>query len=74
MQCIYIGASNRNYGLQQYTIYTTKPEGLIETLKEKFPLIEKLFVTIEEFAKTDEELKKPETLIYKAYLQTKGAE
>lgn len=73
MTTIYIGASNRRYGLSQYTIYKEKPESLIGTLKVKMPLIERLFVSIEEFAEVEKDLERPETLIYKAWKQTKEA-
>lgn len=73
MPVIYIGASNRHLGLSQYTIYTEKPEGLIEVLKERVPLIERLFISVDKFSEMEQDLKKPETVIYKAWKQTKEA-
>ena len=71
MNTIYIGSSNKKYGLTQYTIYKEKPTKLIETLKEKFPLIERLFVSVIDFPELEKDLQKPETIIYKAWKQTK---
>lgn len=71
LNTIYIGASNRHYGLTQYTVYKERPEELIQTLKGKFPLIERLFVSVIDFVELDKDLKKPETVIYKAWKETK---
>lgn len=71
MNTIYIGANNKNYGLHQFTIYTERPEGLITILKKKMPLIGRLFVKVEDFAEAEKDLDKPETLIYKAWKETK---
>lgn len=73
MTTIYLGASNRWLGLSQYTIYKDKPEKLIETLKPKIPSAERLFVSIDEFVEAEKELEKPESLIYAAWKQSKGA-
>ena len=71
MPVIYIGASNRHLGLSQYTIYTEKPVSLIEVLKNKIPLIERLFISVDKFAEMEQDLNKPETIIYKAWKQSK---
>ena len=73
MPVLYIGASNRNLGLTQYTIYREKPVKLIETLKAKIPLIERLFVTAKELVQAENDLNKTETIIYKAWQQAKEA-
>lgn len=73
MNTIYIGASNRKLGLSQYTIYKEKPTELIEMLKPKIPSVERLFISVEEFAEAEKDLRKPETLIYKAWAESKGA-
>ena len=65
MNTIYIGAGNRKLGLQQFTIYREKPVELIKILSKKISLIEKLFVPVDEFAEKEQELYKPESLIYK---------
>ena len=71
MNYIYIGASNKNFGLVQNALYKDKPDKLIELLKTKFPLVENLFVPIEEFIEVEKELAKKESLIYKAFRQIK---
>lgn len=73
MNTIYIGASNRKLGLSQFTIYKEKPTELIEMLKPKMPSVERLFVLVENFAEVEKDLSKPETLIYKAWAESKGA-
>ena len=69
MNTIYIGASNKKYGLQQNTIYKERPTNLIEALKPELPLIERLFVSVLEFAEKEKELSRPETLIHRANLE-----
>lgn len=71
MNTIYIGASNRNLGLVQFALYKERPQSLIEMLKEKIPLIDKLFVDVTEFSDAEKDLSKPETLIYKAWRQSR---
>lgn len=73
MAVIYVGASNKHLGLSQYTIYKEKPTALIETLKAKIPLIERLFILVEDLAEIEKELERPETIIYKAWEQAKEA-
>lgn len=73
MNTIYIGASNRHFGLSQFTIYRDRPESLIETLKPKIPSVERLFVSIDDFIEAEKDLHKPESLIYAAWKQAKEA-
>lgn len=73
MNTIYIGASNRKLGLTQYRLYKERPTELIETLKAKIPLIERLFISVEELRVAELELMRSETLTYKAWKQSKEA-
>ena len=73
MNTIYIGASNSKLGLTQYTIYKERPTELIATLKPKIKMVERLFVSVEEFAEKEKELEKTETPIYAAWKQSRRA-
>ena len=48
MQTIYIGANRKKYNLKRNRVYTNRPESLIQPLKEKFNLIDKLFVPVDD--------------------------
>lgn len=73
MNTIYIGASNSKLGLTQYTIYKERPTEIIEALKPKIKMVERLFVSVEEFAEKEKELMKTETPIYAAWKQSRIA-
>lgn len=72
MNTIYIGASNKSFGLHQFTIYKDRPVNLIEALKVKYPAVECLFVPVDDFADAEKDLHKPESLIYAASQKMKG--
>ena len=72
MNTIYIGASNKKLGLHQFTIYKDRPVNLIEMLKAQYPAVECLFVSVDDFAEVEEDLHKPESLIYAASQKMKG--
>lgn len=61
MQEIYIGATKRRYNLKRNRVYTNRPESLIDGLKEKFPLIEQLFVPVKNVNAALEEMSKAGT-------------
>ena len=63
MNCIYIGDSIVKEGLIKYTVFIERPTILINKLKEKYPLIERLFLTIDEFVEKQGEIEKKGTLI-----------
>ena len=72
MNYIYVGSNNRKLGLVKYTIYTDKPQFLIDTLKTRYDLIENLFVPVRDFNNIEKELSKRESLISKASRQIEG--
>ena len=63
MNCIYIGDSIVKEGLIKYTVFIERPTILINKLKEKYSLIERLFLTIDEFVEKQGEIEKKGTLI-----------
>lgn len=63
MKTIYIGDSVVKEGLIKYTVYLDRPTDLIDRLKEKYSLIERLFISIDEFVEKQDEIEKKATLI-----------
>ena len=63
MKTIYIGNSVVKEGLIKYTVYLDRPTDLIDRLKEKYSLIERLFISIDEFVEKQDEIEKKATLI-----------
>lgn len=71
---IYIGARLGKDGVLPNEIFTAKPVETIERLKEKYPLIELLFVPVTEYMTARAEMETAGTARNKAYQQTKGGE
>ncbi len=70
---IYIGATLKAEGVMQGELFTDKPAQLIERLKATYPLIELLFVNVEEYGAAKVEVQTAGTARAKAYAQTKKA-
>ena len=67
---IYIGHRLTKDGVLTNEIFTAKPTELIERLKEKYPLIELLFVPVNLYTTAKKEVETPGTARNKAYMQT----
>ncbi len=67
---IYIGRSVG--GVMTNQLFTKRPDDLITTLSETYPLIGNLFVPIEEYSAAMRELASAGSLRALAYEQTKG--
>ena len=68
---IYIGARLTKEGLTTNELFTARPTEIIARLKETYPLIELLFVNVEEYAAANAEVQTAGTARAKAYEQTK---
>lgn len=68
---IYIGATINHGEVMANQLFTERPAALIERLKAKYPLIDLLFVNVEEYASAVAELSKAGSVRAKAYAQTK---
>lgn len=70
---IYIGPRLNKGEVMTNELFTDKPAELIARLKEKYPLIELLFVPVDEYAAANAELKTAGSARAQAYAQaTKG--
>lgn len=69
---IYLGASlSKDDGVMQNELFTARPTDLITALKEKFPLIDCLFVPVTELTVAKLEIALAGTARNVAFLQTK---
>ena len=68
---IYIGARMSKDGVMPNELFTDRPVELIERLKEKYPLIDLLFVGAEEYSAAVKERDTAGTARAAAYAQTK---
>lgn len=68
---IYIGARLNKGEVLTNELFNDRPTELIERLKEKFPLIELLFVSVNDYVQAVSEVETAGTARNKAYLQTK---
>lgn len=68
---IYIGGQLTKDGVMPNELFTDKPVELIERLKEKYPLIEFLFVPVETYSEAVKERDTAGTVYATAYAQTK---
>lgn len=68
---IYIGARLGKDGVLTNEIFTAKPTELIERLKVDYPLIELLFVPVQEYSAAVRELDTKGSARAAAYAQTK---
>ena len=69
---IYIGATlGKDDGVMQNELFTARPTELIAALKEKFPLIDLLFVPVEELTAAKLEIASAGTARAQAFAQTK---
>lgn len=64
---IYIGRQVE--GVMANQIFSQRPQALIATLKEKYSLIENLFVACEDYLTAEKKMNTPGTLEYRAYKQ-----
>lgn len=67
---IYIGATLNKDGVFANQIYTSRPTERIEQLKAKYPLIDLLFVSVEEYAAAVGELETAGTARARAFART----
>ena len=68
---IYIGTTLKKDGVMQNEIFNDRPTELIERLKEKFPLIELLFVSADDYIDASAELVTAGSARFKALEQIK---
>lgn len=68
---IYIGYRLGKDGVMTNELFTDRPVELIARLSKNYPLIENLFVGVEDLAAAQLEVKLAGTLRNQAYLQTK---
>lgn len=68
---IYIGARLNRGEVMPNQLFTTRPVELIERFKEKYPLIDLMFVPVEEYSTALKELHTAGSVRAKAYAQTK---
>lgn len=68
---IYIGARLNKGEVMPNELFNDRPTELIERLKEKFPLIELLFVPVTDYVEATAEVSTAGTSRNAAYLQTK---
>lgn len=71
---MYVGKSITRAGLLQGQVFHGGKPAVIETLKEKYPLIEQLFVPIAEIDKAREAVETKGTPLYLANRQIVGGE
>lgn len=68
---IYIGARLNRGEVMPNQLFTTRPIELIRRFKEKYPLIDLMFVPVEEYSIALKELHTAGSVRAKAYAQTK---
>ena len=71
---MYVGKSITKAGLLRWQVFRGGKPAIIETLKEKYPLIEQLFVPIAEIDKAREAVVTKGTPLYLANQQITGGE
>lgn len=71
---IYLGPNLLKAGLQKYQVFKGDKTDVVQTLKEKYSLIEQLFVPISEMNKAMQAIQTKGTPAFLAYQQITGGE
>ncbi len=74
MSFIYIGPNRLRDGLRKYTIYQDNPKDIVESLKDKFSLVDRLFVAVDDLEAAVKEVNRKGTPRNRAFQQIGGDE